>query len=306
MYDKFDRKFISTRKKAKSSTALYLGIAGGAFALIAVVGVVLFIVLKKPGEGGFGFLNSRVTEDNYIAVKDGADLAEVEAILGRGRPPADGDFDAIFGTDDERNMYMQKNQQRGPWVENHRRGLVLAWNGGKARMLVVFTQPPDKGGRVIGKVLLKADGSVTTLYGTGQPEKPAPSPAQPPPDANATRTLKLPSRAPTDDGSPPTRIAPADLLAEFAADRAAAMKKYQGRKVTLTGPASDIQQNVFSFQAASGTAKVSVTLITPTNVPEPNLLKQKKNGDTLTVTATVRFYFADTNLLIVDHGNLDN
>ena len=306
MYHKFDRKLISTRKKAKSSTALYLGIAGGAFALIAVVGVVLFIVLKKPGEGGFGFLNSRVTEDNYIAVKDGADLAEVEAILGRGRPPADGDFDAIFGTDDERNMYMQKNQQRGPWVENHRRGLVLAWNGVKARMLVVFTQPPDKGGRVIGKVLLKADGSVTTMYGTGQPEKPAPSPTQPPPDANATRTLKLPSRAPTDDGSPPTRIAPADLLAEFAADRAAAMKKYQGRKVTLTGPASDIQQNVFSFQAASGTAKVSVTLITPTNVPEPNLLKQKKNGDTLTVTGNVLFYFADTNLLIVDQGNLDN
>ena len=306
MYHKFDRKLISTRKKAKSSTALYLGIAGGAFALIAVVGVVLFIVLKKPGEGGFGFLNSRVTEDNYIAVKDGADLAEVEAILGRGRPPADGDFDAIFGTDDERNMYMQKNQQRGPWVENHRRGLVLAWNSGKARMLVVFTQPPDKGGRVIGKVLLKADGSVTTMYGTGQPEKPAPSPTQPPPDANATRTLKLPSRAPTDDGSPPTRIAPADLLAEFAADRAAAMKKYQGRKVTLTGPASDIQQNVFSFQAASGTAKVSVTLITPTNVPEPNLLKQKKNGDTLTVTGNVLFYFADTNLLIVDQGNLDN
>ena len=306
MYDKFDRKLISRRKKVKSSTALYLGIAGGAFALIAVVGIVLFIVLKKPGEGGFGFLNSRVTEDNYIAVKDGADLAEVEAILGKGRPPTDGDFDAIFGTDDERNMYMQKNQQRGPWVENHRRGLVLAWNGVKARMLVVFTQPPDKGGRMIGKVLLNADGSVTTMYGTGRPEQPAPSPTQPPPDANGTRTLKLPSRAPTDDGSPPTRIAPADLLAEFAADRAAAMKKYQGRKVTLTGTVSDIQPNVFSFQNATRTAKVSVTLITPTNVPEPNLLKQKKNGDTLTVTGNVLFYFADTNLLIVDRGNLDN
>ena len=306
MHDKFNRKLISNRKKAKSSTALYLGIAGGAFALIAVVGIVLVIVLKKPGEGGFGFLNSKVTEDNYIAVKDGADLAEVEAILGKGRPPTDGDFDAIFGTDDERNMYMQKNQQRGPWVENHRRGLVLAWNGVKTRMLVFFTQPPDKGGRMIGKVLLNADGSVTTMYGTGRPEQPAATPTQPPPDANGTRTLKLPSRAPTDDGSPPTRIAPADLLAEFAADRSAAMKKYQGRKVTLTGTVSDIQPNVFSFQNATRTAKVSVTLITPTNVPEPNLLKQKKNGDTLTVTGTVRYYFADMNLLMVDRGNLDN
>ena len=301
MKDDFKRKKSFKRRKKPSSNALVYGLVGGA-AFLILAGVGLYFALGKPRLIGDG----KVTEDNYIAVKDGADLAEVEAILGKGRPPTDDDFDKIFGTDDERNMYVQKNQQRGPWVENHRRGLVLAWKGGKARMLVVFTQPPDKGGRMIGKVLRMPDGSVTMMYGTGRPEMPAPSPTQSPPDANGTQTLKLPSRTPTDDGSPPTRIAPADLLAEFAANRTAAMKKYQGRKVTLSGPASDIQPNVFSFQNASGAGKVSVTLITPTNVPEPNLLKQKKNGDTLTVTGTVRFYFADTNLLIVDRGNLDN
>jgi hypothetical protein len=52
-------------------------------------------------------------------------------------------------------------------------------------LLVVFTQPQDQGGRVVGKVMKNPNGSVSMQYGTGRPEQPPPEPKPTPPAAKA-------------------------------------------------------------------------------------------------------------------------
>ncbi len=68
--------------------------------------------------------NTKVTPENYTLLKTGATISEVEAILGKGRPPNTGDFDAICGNEVQRftNPYFN---ERPSWEENNRRGLML-------------------------------------------------------------------------------------------------------------------------------------------------------------------------------------
>ena len=181
MREKVKRDSRGRLKKKGSSKALLWWLVGG-FGALLVVGVALVFLLGKGRVNlGLELPNEKVTPDNYYAVKHGFTLTEVEAILGKGRPPSSGDFDAICGGEDQRyvNPFFK---ERSTWEENHRRGLMFIWNNGRTRLLITFSQAPDRGGRVLVKVLLQPDGSVLSEAGNSTTLPPATSsaPNQPP------------------------------------------------------------------------------------------------------------------------------
>ncbi len=129
-----------------------------------LIGIVLVVfVFKGSIPLGRGLTldvpNTKVTPENYTLLKTGATISEVEAILGEGRPPNTGDFDAICGNEVQRftNPYFN---ERPSWEENNRRGLMLIWVNVNARLLMTFSQLPNQGGRVLRKVMLMPDGSI--------------------------------------------------------------------------------------------------------------------------------------------------
>ncbi len=159
-------------RKAGGSLKVLLIVLALGVPLVVVLGggLAIYFLWGKGNINPFGpglaldLPNAKVTPDNYVALKSGATLAEVEAILGKGRPPTAGDFDAICGKEDQRftNPFFK---ERSTWEENNRRGLMLCWTNGATRVLVTFSQLPSQGGRLLSKVLLQADGSVSSESG---------------------------------------------------------------------------------------------------------------------------------------------
>ncbi len=179
------RKQMSIRKKSGSTKLMVVLLACGGGLMLLLIGVALYFFLVKgfsPLGPGFGLPNAKVTPANYTALKPGSSLAEVEAILGNGRPPTSGDFDAICGLEDQRftNPFFK---ERATWEENNRRGLMLIWINGPTRLLITFSQDPNRGGRLLVKVLLQPDGSVLSEAGNSTMLPPT-SPNTPQPNSN--------------------------------------------------------------------------------------------------------------------------
>lgn len=186
MRDGIRRRRGGSRKPSGLSKALILALIG--VATLILVGIAVLVLLRGGGKGnpfgpGFAFNlpNAKVNEDSYIALRSGATLAEVEAILGgAGRAPTATDFDAICGGEELRftNPYFR---ERPMWEENNRRGVMRVWTNGKVRILLTFSQAPEAGGQLVVKVLQDADGSVTSISGGafGPPVAPNAPPAWP-------------------------------------------------------------------------------------------------------------------------------
>ena len=125
------------RSKRRSTSPVLVAclVGGGLLLTIGVVLVILFASGKINPLGArtaLGLPNNRVNEDNYTALKQGATLAEVEAILGQGRAPTAGDFDAICGTEVERftNPFFG---DRKLWEYHSGQGQILLWINGQVR-----------------------------------------------------------------------------------------------------------------------------------------------------------------------------
>lgn len=171
MSDDLRRRNRPKRKKAGLSPVALVALIALPVLLLSCCGVLGVVVSLASGGviGGrvgaaFALPNSRVTPENYAAVQNGHTLAQVEAILGVGRKPTDGDFDAVFG--DERNGLRSPILDSRPgWELNDDRGLVRAWSSGRVRILITFTTPPERGGRVLMKLLVGRDGRVSMSSG---------------------------------------------------------------------------------------------------------------------------------------------
>ena len=183
------RKQTAIRKKSGSTKLIVVLLACGGGLMLLLVGVALYFFLVRGinslGPGfSLGLPNAKVTPENYSALKSGSSLTEVEAILGKGQPPTSGDFDAICGLEEQRytNPFFK---ERATWEENNRRGLMLIWINGPTRVLITFSQSPNQGGRLLVKVLLRPDGSVSSEAGNSTmlppttPNTPQPNPKTP-------------------------------------------------------------------------------------------------------------------------------
>ena len=183
------RKQTAIRKKSGSTKLIVVLLACGGGLMLLLIGVALYFFLVRginPLGPGFslGLPNPKVTPENYSALKSGSSLTEVEAILGKGQPPTSGDFDAICGLEEQRytNPFFK---ERATWEENNRRGLMLIWINGPTRVLITFSQSPNQGGRLLVKVLLRPDGSVSSEAGNSTmlppttPNTPQPNPKTP-------------------------------------------------------------------------------------------------------------------------------
>ncbi len=193
----------STKRKKSNTTKVVLLTLGG-IASVLLVGIVLVVFVFKGsiplGRGlTLDIPNSKVSQESYVLLKSGATISEVEAILGKGRQPNSGDFDAICGDEVQRytNPYFH---ERSTWEENNRRGLMRVWVNGKARLMITFSQLPDEGGRLLIKVFLMADNSIIAESGnntmfpqSGQNDSQPQSPSQPnqSPNANPGEWEKL-------------------------------------------------------------------------------------------------------------------
>jgi hypothetical protein len=193
----------STKRKKSDTTKIILIVCGCFGSLLLIGMVVVLIVFKGSLPLGRGLTldvpNTKVTSENYALLKSGATISEVEAILGKGRQPNSGDFDAICGDEVQRytNPYFK---ERSTWEENNRRGLMRVWVNGKARLIITFSQLPDQGGRLLSKVFLMADNSIIAESGnntmfpqSGQNGSQPQSPSQPnqSPNANPGEWEKL-------------------------------------------------------------------------------------------------------------------
>ncbi|MEO2088910.1 MAG: hypothetical protein ABGY75_05355 [Gemmataceae bacterium] len=218
---------------------------GGLVAILVVVGVsvAVYSLLIKPlmhsGTAAAGVVvknNSNVTQANAQRIQSGMTLAQVEQILGKGRPATEQDFLDAQNEVKDRAF----TESMFPWVSKLRAGEVLAWTNGKSRLMVGFSRPPADGGTVDGVVAVIVDGLsawsihfLETRTGGGHIGNAAPGTGPPPPPAPG-----LPPPEP-----PPLELAFADLLAEFVNDPKGAGAKYKQKRVKLIGVVKEVGAN---------------------------------------------------------------
>lgn len=320
------------KHKRGSNTGLIVGLSLGGVALVAVLGAALYLAFGKKGDtagGGGGLLggpggvidsdNPKLTRENYEAIDDGHTAKEIEAILGNsGRKPTEGDFDHVFGKYPEELSRMPLAQARKEWEGRNAGGAVRAWKNGPLVMMVFYYGPPEKPDtRIVAKLLRLDDGGVLMMSGTGvrpeerpdpaqysqpkpQPKEvvPKPQPKQPNPPMTVPNGPK-PKPKPPSPNDPPIVITAENLLADFAADRAVAIKKYLGRKVKVTGKISNVLVSVVTFETDGGKVEARLDGVAT------GAISKYKVGDTITVTGTLKSHNVKTRMLMMDGCSLE-
>jgi len=290
------------RQESSSNTGLIIGLSiGGGVLLLILGGIALYFTLGKSrksdsdplGVGGaLDLPNARVTEANYELLKDGMTPAEVEAILGAGRTPTASEYDTIFGEKVPELARLPSERDRVAWERNDGRGLVRIWANAPQYLMVTYTQPPDQGGRLIAKLFRRSNGEYGMMQGMGQPERPPPEVAKKPDPKPPTK--------PADPRTPLPPVTADQLLAEYAADRAAADKKYRGKPVKVSGTIDSILVSAVTFRTTG--PKLQAHL----NAGATAEIGKKKAGDAITVTGVVKAYFPMSGMVLLDNCSLEN
>lgn len=291
---------ISRRRSRPSSNAgLIVGLSiGGGVMLLVLIGVALYFTLGKSrksdtdplGVGGaFDLPNARVTESNYELLQDGMTPAEVEGILGVGRTPTASEYDTIFGKKVPELGRLPSQQNREVWEANDGRGLVRIWANAPQYLMVTYTQPPDQSGRLVAKLFRRSNGEYGMMQGMGQPQKP-------PPDVKKNPEPKKPA----DPRTPLPPVTADQLLAEYAADSAAASRKYRGKPVKVSGTIDSVLVSMVTFRT------VGPKLQAQLNGVATGQIGKKKPGDAIAVTGVVKAYFPQNGMVLLDNCSLEN
>jgi len=297
------------RAYRKSNTGLIVGlsISGGVIVFtLAVIAIFMLGKSKDRSENGdaiagsvrlLGIPNPRVTEANYDALADGMTPVEVEAILGPGRHPTAGDFDAMFGEKIPELDRMPLHQAREGWERNAERGLVLLWTNDPYFLMVTYTRPPDQEGRLVLKLIRRPDRSFGMMQGVGVRRMA---------ELGSTSNPPSPNAQPPNNALPPATNAPTGtltvnhLLAEFAMDRTAATKKYRGKRLKLTGQIDSVLVNVVRFKAIGPKFQAQL------NGVGTGQIGRYKPGDTITVTGLLKVYTTQGGKFVLDDCMLGN
>lgn len=288
-------------------------IAGGiAVALLFFGGVAVGAVLYfqqmggggKPGGGMVEGVNPNLTQANAMKVQSGMTLAEVEAVLGRGRPAKEQDFLDAQNEMKDRDF----TESMIFWVPKLNAGQVRTWTNGRSRFMVGFSKPPEQGGTVDGAVLVVVNGNdrfsvnfLDTATGGGYIGNAAPGKDPPPAPAPMPPAPKPPAELPIEE------VAYADLLQEFTTDSKEALAKYKGKRVRLTGVVKQVFDGgpliLVSGVAGDTTSQVQVSI----DADMKDTLKGVTAGNTVTVIAQVAFFTptrAKLNILNMNRGSV--
>lgn len=300
------------RSKPKSNAGLIVGLSiGGGVMLLVLIGVALYFTLGKSRKSddplglgaAFEAPNTRVTEDNYERLTDGMTPAEVEAILGAGRTPTASEYDTIFGEKIPELARLPTQQNRLVWERNDGQGLVRIWANAPQYIMVTFTQPPDQGGRLAASLYRQEDGAYKMMQGDGVPDAPPPEPPKKNPDPkppSKNPDPKPPSKKPADPRTPLPPVTADQLLAEYAADPAAAGRKYRGKPVIVSGTIDSILVTDVTFRTTGP------KLMAKLNGVAFGMIGKKKPGDTITVRGVVSAYFPKSGMVQLGNCSLEN
>jgi hypothetical protein len=124
-------------------TGLIIGLVAGAAGLLLVCccggGLVTYSLTSLTSE-----VNPRVTKENFDRLKEGMPLADVENVLGPGKPATTDDIRFAYRGDEGKNLDYDLERWGGPVS----RGLAYRWKNGTMIVLVAFNKSPKEDGRV--------------------------------------------------------------------------------------------------------------------------------------------------------------
>ncbi|QEL13992.1 hypothetical protein [Limnoglobus roseus] len=122
-----------------------------------------FPIPNVPAIAAPNLLPTKVTAENFKLLRTGFTLAQVEAVLGPGRPATRADLAAIFG--DHAPAFPKPDDIRTPWENGVFFGAAYAWADGTNIILVQFLGAPTQGGRLGGKLLRTPEGTLSQFGG---------------------------------------------------------------------------------------------------------------------------------------------
>lgn len=252
------------RKKGGSPVGLILGITAGA---VVVLG--LAVVLLR---GGLGPSNPNVKPENLHKLQSGFTVAQIEAILGPGRPAVAADIYAVFGPENEH--FPRENELRRPWQMNIPRGFVRAWENGSYVALVVFNQSPEQGGRELGKAYRDENGIIHVEYASLPEDQPG--------------VINL-----TVD----------ELVAEFTADPNGTTTKYRAKRLLVSGVVQQPAAGTgLTIRAANGRGAVHAQL-PPQHIP---VFAPKRPGEVIRFYGSLKGYLPTNRIVVLGECILDN
>lgn len=221
-----------TAKKGGNGLMIVLLAVGGVLLLgCAACGGVGYWLFSKGKDALQEVANARVTTENAEKLREGMTKAEVETVLGPGKPATRGDFTLLESnaTLTLRRIAEDHEKYWHPWAD---KGLVHVWRNGPHYILVAYNDPPDSGGK------LKGLDYFTLKDGDNVHNERIKLPRLLSADPDAVRHGMAPKQGTTQTkGNPPpeptnTRITAVELVTNPS--------QYLNKAVTVTGPIKDI------------------------------------------------------------------
>jgi hypothetical protein len=161
-------------KKKKSNKGLIIGLSIGGVALLSLCccggGIGMYYGGVFDSLGG----NPKVTLDNYMLLKDGMTLAQVEGIMGSGKAAGAGEVTEVFKTDPGTfgggfggGRGDQTARVQSAMEQAAGRGAVYRWKNGEDVLFVMFSGPPTAGGKAKFFYLRQKTGGATITNSNG-------------------------------------------------------------------------------------------------------------------------------------------
>ncbi len=147
------RRRTARRKSQGSSLPWVLGILGGVLLFCGGGGALVYVMAIAPKldvaqraarDNKAAEVDAKVSQTKLNQLRAGMTKAEVEAVLGPGRPAEHADvFFATGAFDNQREIELR-------WQPAREQGRVHVWDEYTDRILVAFSKDPNAGGTAVG------------------------------------------------------------------------------------------------------------------------------------------------------------